>query len=221
MKAPAIGRCIRSARSRPMRRAGSPCSNRRDHSAHRRAPCGPAAGGCGRPGAGDQLDVRGAEHGGAADRRTLSWPVLWSMTSPGMRNACRCSTPASGSGSNDLSGRLGEADWLDGGFSRRRSADGDGAAPAGEVGLAEGIPRTSRPISPGRRRARPIGGRSPPSWKSSPVPCHNLLPLSREKRGPPRSGGRMRVFFLLFFFARPAKSGSGAGVGLTPARNPD
>jgi glutathione S-transferase len=43
-----------------------------------------------------------------------------------------------------LSDRLGEADWLDGGFQRRRPADGDGAAPARWIGPGREISEPRR-----------------------------------------------------------------------------
>ena len=89
----------------------------RDRAPHRRAPRRPAAGRRERPGARDHLDVRRAQHGGAADRRARDRQAPRARQALARASACRCSRTASATGWATLSARLGEADWLDGAFS--------------------------------------------------------------------------------------------------------
>ena len=82
-----------------------------------RAPCGPAAGRCQCPGARDHLDVRRAQHGGAADPRARDRQAVRGRQALGRRSACRSSRIASVTGWASFPRRLGDADWLDGAFS--------------------------------------------------------------------------------------------------------
>ena len=93
------------------------------HIAERHA--GPAAGRRQRPGARDHLDVRRAEHGGAADPRARDGRCCWSGDKPWYARApAHAGRPRPRRGWRSLSARLGDADWLDGGFSAGRPDDG-------------------------------------------------------------------------------------------------
>ena len=88
----------------------------RDRPPSRRAPCGPAAGRCRCPGARDHMDVRRAQHRGAADPRARDRQVrggrqaLGQERLPLVKDRVRDRL-------GQLSARLGDADWLDGAFS--------------------------------------------------------------------------------------------------------
>ena len=152
---------LRGRRSRSVR-------DRLDRVPYRPAPCRPAAGRCRCAGARDHLDVRRAQHGGAADPRTRN------RQDPRGRQAVEQGAPAPGRGSRPRpveaafrpprQRRL--ARWR---VQRRRPDDGVGAAAAEIIGHPGRIIRTWRPISPAAKRGPPTSGLSPLNWRFSPA----------------------------------------------------
>ena len=106
------------------------------------------------PGARDRLDVRRAQHGRAADRRARRSPCSSSATSAGTRSACRWSRIASATGWAQLSGRLGDADWLDGAFSAGDLLMVTVLRRLSGIGHARGISEPRRLCRPRRSAAR-------------------------------------------------------------------
>src|SRR3954454_5034524 len=93
-----------------------PRYGRRDRVPHRRAPCGVVPGRCRCAGASHHLDVRRAQHRGAADPRARDRQVRGGRQALGRRATSPGQGPHPRS-AVQLLARLGDADWLDGAFS--------------------------------------------------------------------------------------------------------
>ena len=141
---------------------------RRDHPAYRRAPCRPAARRRECPGARDRLDVRRAQHGRAADRRARKAEYAEARQALVRRSALPIIEDRIRGRLDELSRRLGDADWLDGEFSAGdlmmvmvlRRPEG--------IGIARRLSEPCGLCRPRRGAAAPISARSTTNMRFSP-----------------------------------------------------